>query len=182
MFTAPPLTLSYIPERTDTIFLPLIHSEPICWPQLFPSLRSFLLGTSGPICPFSFRWNGNSALSSQSCCFSDVLCNMFGWVDSCGWYEGFSKSNAQCAILLVHDIRSGCWWYGSTGWTSSPVLHFIKRSITVLMKTQKIETRVIKELREQESLQGLFSVVWFQDSDNNTIERTLSYSSSVNAN
>lgn len=50
------------------------------------------------------------------------------------------------------------------------------------MKTQKIETRVIKELREQESLQGLFSVVWFQYSDNNTIERTLSYGSSVNAN
>ena len=27
--------------------------------------------------------------------------------------------------MLVHDIRGGCWWYGSRGWIFPPVLHYI---------------------------------------------------------
>ena len=28
-------------------------------------------------------------------------------------YEGCSKSNASHFIMLVHDVRGKCWWYGS---------------------------------------------------------------------
>jgi hypothetical protein len=32
-------------------------------------------------------------------------------------YEGCLDSNASYFIILVHDVRGGCWWYGSRGWT-----------------------------------------------------------------
>jgi len=28
-------------------------------------------------------------------------------------YEGCSKSNASYFIMLVHNVRVECWWYGS---------------------------------------------------------------------
>lgn len=39
-------------------------------------------------------------------------------------YEGCSKSNTYCFIILVHDIKGRCWWYNSRGWTFSAVLWF----------------------------------------------------------
>jgi hypothetical protein len=30
-------------------------------------------------------------------------------------YEGRSEINASCFIMLAHDVRGGCWWYGSGG-------------------------------------------------------------------
>jgi len=40
-------------------------------------------------------------------------------------YKGCSESNAFYFIMLAHDIRGGCWWYGSTGWTFPPTFHYI---------------------------------------------------------
>ena len=30
---------------------------------------------------------------------------------------GWSESNVSCFIMLAHNVRGGCWWYGSKGWT-----------------------------------------------------------------
>ena len=40
-------------------------------------------------------------------------------------YEGCSKSNASYFIMLAHNIRGGCWWYGSRGWTFPPISHYV---------------------------------------------------------
>ena len=42
----------------------------------------------------------------------------------CVW-ECCFESNASCFIILVHDVRFGCQWYGSRGWTFPPVFHCI---------------------------------------------------------
>ncbi len=39
-------------------------------------------------------------------------------------YVGHSKSNASYFIMLAHNIRGGCWWYGSRGWTFPPISHY----------------------------------------------------------
>jgi len=33
------------------------------------------------------------------------------------FYESCSESNASYFIILARDIKGGCWWYGSRGWT-----------------------------------------------------------------
>jgi len=40
-------------------------------------------------------------------------------------YESFSKSNVFYLIIMVHDVRSGWWWYGSRGWTFPLTFHYI---------------------------------------------------------
>lgn len=40
-------------------------------------------------------------------------------------YEHCSKSNASCFIVLVHNIRGGCWWYGSSSWTFPSIFCYI---------------------------------------------------------
>ena len=40
-------------------------------------------------------------------------------------YKVFSKSNASYFIMLAHDSRRECWWYGSRSWTFPPVFHYI---------------------------------------------------------
>ena len=52
--------------------------------------------------------------------YLDLSCyciNCFLWLvlPSLVMYEGFSKSNASCFIMLAHNIRGGCWWYDSRG-------------------------------------------------------------------
>ena len=39
--------------------------------------------------------------------------------------EGCSKSNASCFMILAHNVRGGCQWYGSRGWTFPPIFHYI---------------------------------------------------------
>ena len=41
------------------------------------------------------------------------------------FYEGCSESNACCFITLAYDVRGGCWWYGSRGWTFPPILCYM---------------------------------------------------------
>jgi len=41
-----------------------------------------------------------------------------------------SKSNVSYFIMLTHNVRGGCWWYGSRGWTSLPVFHYILLRMT----------------------------------------------------
>jgi hypothetical protein len=36
-------------------------------------------------------------------------------------YEGRSKINASYFIMLAHDVRGGCWWYGNRSWTFPPI-------------------------------------------------------------
>jgi len=38
---------------------------------------------------------------------------------------GCSESNSSYLILLIHNIRGGCWWYGSRDWTLPPIFHSI---------------------------------------------------------
>ena len=40
-------------------------------------------------------------------------------------YKGCSKSNASYLTMLAHNVRGGCWWYGSTAWTFPPITHYI---------------------------------------------------------
>jgi len=40
-------------------------------------------------------------------------------------HKGCSKSNASCFIMSAHDIRGRCCWYGSWGWTFSPIFYYI---------------------------------------------------------
>ena len=46
--------------------------------------------------------------------------------------EGCSESNASYFMMLVHDIRGRCWWYGNRGWT------FCQYSITFCSALQKV--------------------------------------------
>ena len=36
-------------------------------------------------------------------------------------YKVYSKHNASYFIMLAHNVRSECWWYGSRGWTFPPI-------------------------------------------------------------
>ena len=38
-------------------------------------------------------------------------------------YKACSKSSASYFMMLAHDIRDGCLWYCSTGWTFPPISH-----------------------------------------------------------
>ena len=40
-------------------------------------------------------------------------------------YEGCSESNASHFIMLAHNVRGGCWWPGSRGWSFPPIFHYI---------------------------------------------------------
>ena len=37
--------------------------------------------------------------------------------------EGSSDSNVSCFIVMACDVRVGCWWYDSRGWTFPPIFH-----------------------------------------------------------
>ena len=37
--------------------------------------------------------------------------------------QGCSESNASCFMMSAHNIRGGCWWDGSRGWTFPPAFH-----------------------------------------------------------
>ena len=39
-------------------------------------------------------------------------------------YEGCSEGSVSYSIILAHDVRGGCWWYGSRGWTFPPILRY----------------------------------------------------------
>jgi len=39
--------------------------------------------------------------------------------------EGCYKSNASYFITLAHDVRGGCRWYSSRGWTFPPIFCYI---------------------------------------------------------
>ena len=48
------------------------------------------------------------------------------WVKLCNADLIFcSKSNVSYFVMLAHNIRGGCWWDGSRGWTYLPILHGI---------------------------------------------------------
>jgi hypothetical protein len=36
--------------------------------------------------------------------------------------RGRPESNASYFIMLSHDVRGRCWWYGSRGWTFPPII------------------------------------------------------------
>ena len=70
----------------------------------------------------------------RTMCFVIVLrkmtvqkCNDEYWCyvqceNNCGFpFEG----NASYFMMLSHDFRGRCWWYGSRGWTFPPVSHCI---------------------------------------------------------
>jgi len=39
--------------------------------------------------------------------------------------KGCSGNNASHYVLLASDIRGGCWWYSSRGWTFLPVSRYM---------------------------------------------------------
>lgn len=41
----------------------------------------------------------------------------------CFIYRGCSGSNTSYFIMLIRDVRGGCWRYSSRGWTLPPVFH-----------------------------------------------------------
>jgi hypothetical protein len=64
--------------------------------------------------------NGSSALSSWEAVISiKVLIwnkeHLMGAEPHLYIYEGRSESNASYFIILGHDVRCRCWWYGSRG-------------------------------------------------------------------
>jgi len=40
-------------------------------------------------------------------------------------YRTSSESNASHFIMFIHNIRSGCWWYGSLWWTFPSRFHYL---------------------------------------------------------
>ena len=38
---------------------------------------------------------------------------------------GSSESSASYFMMLTHDVRGRCRWYGSRGWTFPPIFHYI---------------------------------------------------------
>ena len=40
-------------------------------------------------------------------------------------YESCYKGNASYFIMLAHNIRDRCWWYGSRGCTFLTIFHYI---------------------------------------------------------
>ena len=47
------------------------------------------------------------------------------FINSSATYEGCSKNNASHFIMLAHDARGRCWWYGCRGWTFPPVFCYV---------------------------------------------------------
>ena len=43
------------------------------------------------------------------------------YTDDDMFYEGRSKINASYFIMLAHDVRGECCWYGSRGWPFPPI-------------------------------------------------------------
>ena len=39
--------------------------------------------------------------------------------------QGLLQNNARVFMVLAHDVRGRCWWYGSRGWTFPPVSHYM---------------------------------------------------------
>jgi len=61
--------------------------------------------------------NGFNFPISHSClkgCKIRVYVGLYLFVAS-QMYDGCSESNASYSITLAHDVRGGCWWYGSRG-------------------------------------------------------------------
>ena len=55
---------------------------------------------------------------SRGCSASCVYTSLIIWQTAqMGEYDGCFKSNASCFIVLAHNIRGRCWWYGSRSWT-----------------------------------------------------------------
>jgi len=40
-------------------------------------------------------------------------------------YKVCSESNASYFMMLAHDVRGGCWWCGSRGWTFLSMSHYV---------------------------------------------------------
>jgi len=40
-------------------------------------------------------------------------------------HEGHSEINASYFIMVAHNVRGECWWYGSRGWTFPPIFPYI---------------------------------------------------------
>ena len=76
------------------------------------------------------RWTFSKSNSSQEA----LALNCAIWLDTLIWtpetsehllYEGYSESSASSLIMLAHDIRGGCWWYGSRDGTFPPIFPYI---------------------------------------------------------
>jgi hypothetical protein len=56
--------------------------------------------------------------------YSNCTNHGYAWADflyHLTFYEGPSESNAYF-IMLAHDVRGRCWWYGSRCWTFPPIV------------------------------------------------------------
>ena len=75
---------------------------------------------------FSLKWSTNLTVRG---CFScgnlklrALIWNPATWVQFFPFFfflihKGFFESNNSYFMMLAHDSRGGCWWYGSRGWT-----------------------------------------------------------------
>ena len=65
------------------------------------------------------------AISQMPSAFQSSVRHTCFLLNICVRYKGCSKSNASSFIMLAHNVRRGCWWYGSRGWTFPPISHYI---------------------------------------------------------
>ena len=45
-------------------------------------------------------------------------------------HEGCSETNASYFVILAHNFRGGCWWYGSRDWMLLPIFHYFFWHVT----------------------------------------------------
>ena len=67
------------------------------------------------LCCFSISVTPLSAQSQQSSKAPEL------WSFTEQIYKGCSESNASYFMMLAHNVRGGCWWYGSRGWNFPPI-------------------------------------------------------------
>ena len=69
----------------------------------------------------------------QKCLYVVHVCARVMLYQVCGQislplkYKLCSKSNASYFIMLAHNFRGRCWWYGSRDWSLPPTFHYINR-------------------------------------------------------
>ena len=64
-------------------------------------------------------------------------------------YSGCSESNVSCFIMLTHNVRGGCWWYGSGCWTFPTTSHYNFVAVQPKGQSDKMVYGIIARMKQR---------------------------------
>ena len=74
-------------------------------------------------------------------------------------YKVYSKHNASYFIMLAHNVRSECWWYGSRGWTFPPIFHYML--LPCDRWQQRGSLKMASDMKQRCAIEFLHMVKWY---------------------